>query len=195
MGKPLPYVQCRLVDTESGTIIEQPSVAGELQVAGDCVFKGYLNKPQATAESFDAAWFKTGDIAEVDEHGVYRILGRASADIIKSSGYKLSALEIERELLSHPRVSEAAVLGVPHAVFGETIIAVVMLRQLVAGSGTKEEDFHAVQQDIESFLVPRLAKYKWPRKYYFVSEIPRNHLGKVGKKTLVKDLNLDITAV
>lgn len=189
VGKPLPYVKCRLMD-EHGKVITTANTPGELQIAGPCVFKQYLNREVETKESFtEDGWFKTGDISEVSADGNYKILGRSSTDIIKSSGFKISGLEIERELLSHPLVMEAAVVSVADVQFGETIVAVLVIRgesTETLDQSTKEE----ITKSIEKYLLERLAKYKTPRIFHLVQTIPRNHLGKVNKKTLLKELNL-----
>lgn len=177
VGEPFPFIRARLVD-EQGKEITDAHTPGELQIAGPTVFKHYLNRPDATAESFvvddspERRWFKTGDISERDHNGSYKLLGRASADIIKSAGYKISALEIERELLSHPSILEAAVCATPDPILGESIVAVLSLRP-----GAPEEA--ALRKDLDAFLAPRLAKYKQPRDYIVTAAIPRNHMGKV----------------
>jgi malonyl-CoA/methylmalonyl-CoA synthetase len=184
VGYPLPYVECRLVD-DHGQVISKPYTPGELQVAGPCVFTKYLNNIQATESSFiDGKWFKTGDISERTETGMYKILGRNSADIIKSSGYKISALEIERELLSYPQVSEVAVVAIPDAILGEKIVAVVVRRSSSDTTSTfisssSSSSSSSLEKDLQEYLDTKLAKYKQPKKYYFVETIPRNHMGKV----------------
>ena len=117
-------------------------------------FRDYWGNPESTAKAFADGWFLTGDIAVVDE-GAYRILGRASIDIIKSGGYKLSALEIEATLLEHPDVSEVAVIGVPDEEWGEIVAAAVVLANPVAEDGL-------VQWSRE-----RMSGYKVPRKWIF----------------------------
>mmetsp|Transcript_70401 Transcript_70401/g.138238 ORF Transcript_70401/g.138238 Transcript_70401/m.138238 type:complete len:590 (+) Transcript_70401:48-1817(+) len=196
VGFPLPGVECKLVDDRENTISE-PNTPGELRIKGPQVFSHYLNRPDATKETFDAeGWFKTGDVAEVGADGFYKILGRNSTDIIKSAGYKLSALEIERELLAHPQILEAAVVGVSDDVLGEKVLAVISLRT-GTGSGSSPGDLVSVRGDatalqkyIRVFLEDKLAHYKQPRDYVVVDAIPRNHLGKVNKKSLLKDLNI-----
>jgi acyl-CoA synthetase (AMP-forming)/AMP-acid ligase II len=219
----LPFVECRLV-TENGSVISTPhdvlpdtevkdweSECGELQVRGPTVFKEYLNNPKATNESFcDGHWFRTGDIAAVNHCGVYRILGRQSTDIIKSNGFKISALEIERVLLSHAWIQEVAVSSIPDKISGELIIAVLVLRKIqdvsfeqsdlqfeTVWNNTNLND-DAMQNIFEhhirtDFLEKLLSPYKHPKKYYFVNSLPRNHLGKVNKKTLLKDCSIHIT--
>lgn len=148
------------------------------------MFKEYLNKEKATTETFDKdGWFITGDVAQIcSDHGTFKLLGRASADVIKSSGYKLSALEIEREILSHPNVLETAVLGSPDEILGEKVVSVIVLRDK-----SKWSDPNA---SLREFLHDKLAKYKQPKEVLIVDSIPRNHMGKVNKKSLLKDLGL-----
>lgn len=123
---------------------------------------------------------------------------------LQSSGYKISALEIERELLSHHQVFEAAVVGVPDVQFGEVIVAVLAFNKdqesadLIAKINPKfqfdilKDTSKEIKEKMDLFLTTRLAKYKSPRVYHLVASIPRNHLGKVNKKTLLKDLNIKV---
>ncbi|MDX5339102.1 MAG: acyl-CoA synthetase, partial [Cyclobacteriaceae bacterium] len=121
IGKPLPKVSVRLVDEQNKSVdLVQP---GEIQIKGPSVFKEYWGKPEATAKSFtEDGWFKTGDIAVIED-GYYRILGRDSVDIIKSGGYKISALEIEEILRKHPTVKDCGVVGIPDEEWGELVVA------------------------------------------------------------------------
>jgi malonyl-CoA/methylmalonyl-CoA synthetase len=180
VGRPLPSVQVRLVDTETEQIIETPGLAGELQVKGPTVFKEYLNRPDATKEAFtEDGYFRTGDIALYDDGSIqsYRILGRASVDIIKSGGYKLSALEIERTLLEHPCISEVAVLGVSDDVWGERVALVCRMK---AGYDPLSLD------ELRVWCAQRMSNYKVPSLLKVVSGIPKNAMGKVNKKGLAK---------
>jgi len=210
VGIPLPLVECRIVGDDEKEIVnsEQP---GELRVRGPNVFNRYLNKQDATRESFDKeGWFKTGDTAVfIEDYSsesnqkkdrIYKLLGRTSTDIIKSSGYKLSALEIERELLAHPQIVEAAVIGKKDDVYGETVTAIITIRSSIENNINFDKNL-LIESNLESkkilekmrqFLESRLASYKQPRIYHIVSSIPRNHLGKVNKKTLMKDLGIEI---
>ncbi len=126
VGRPLPGVEVRL-KTESGAVVTAEDEPGEIQVRGQGVFRAYWNRPEESAESFEDDWFRTGDMA-VRERGSYRIMGRLSVDIIKSGGYKLSALEIEAALLEHPDIAECAVIGLPDDTWGEAVAAVVVLK-------------------------------------------------------------------
>jgi malonyl-CoA/methylmalonyl-CoA synthetase len=160
VGMPLPGVSARLE-------------AGEIQVKGPTVFREYFGKPEATRASFTPdGWFKTGDIAELDEKGYYRILGRASQDILKSGGYKISALEIESALLEHPGVKEVAVVGLADPTWGERVAAAYV--------GEASGDALA------AWLKERLAHYKVPSAWKRVDSLPRNAMGKV-QKPLVRD--------
>ncbi|GBG28275.1 Malonate--CoA ligase [Hondaea fermentalgiana] len=180
---PMPSARVRIVDEESGKEISPESgESGELRITGDIVFKEYWNRPDATAEAFDEeGWFKTGDIAAYDpEKDSYRILGRASADIIKTGGYKVSANEIERELLDHPAIREIAVLGLPDEVYGERVAAIVVLRP---------DQPAPSDEDLRAWAKERIASYKAPSTWLFLDdEIPKNAMGKVAKKQLRRDL-------
>lgn len=149
----------------------------------------YYKRPDATAESFEDGWFRSGDIAERLEDGTYRILGRHSVDIIKSGGYKISALDIERECLSHPKVKEAVVLGLPDLTWGQLICALIVpqdkvhLLPLLLPHLALQVDF--TEAELLEFLKHRLAPYKMPRKMHVLKEIPRNAMGKVNKKDLL----------
>ena len=206
VGSPLPFVECRIVgdDEKEITIPDQP---GELRVKGPNVFNRYLNKQDATRDSFDKeGWFKTGDTAvfiedftSTDKKGkIYKLLGRSSTDIIKSGGYKLSALEIERELLAHPQIAEAAVIGKKDDVYGEVVTAYIATRSSIDDINfdktmiiDQSSDSKITLEKMRKFLETRLASYKQPRVYHIVPSIPRNHLGKVNKKSLSKDLGFE----
>ena len=171
VGMPLPSVQVRLMDDQGNEV--GPDMPGEIQVRGPNVFKEYWGKPEATRESFTAdGWFRTGDVAVV-EKGYYRIMGRSSVDIIKSGGYKISALEIEEVLRTHEWVDDCAVVGVDDEEWGERIVAAVI------PTAIGKESFDA--SILNQWLVQRMAGYKKPRKYLVVDELPRNAMGKVVK--------------
>lgn len=168
VGTPLPGIQIRLVN-ERGELVE-PGNQGEIQVKGEGVFLEYWRKPDATQDAFDNGWFCTGDIAVV-KNGIYRILGRSSLDIIKTGGYKVSALEIEEILCTHPDIEECAVVGVEDPVWGERVSAALVLK---AGSGLT---FDLLKKWSEE----RLAKYKIPNQIRVLNSLPRNEMGKVSK--------------
>ncbi|MAT70443.1 MAG: long-chain fatty acid--CoA ligase [Planctomycetaceae bacterium] len=169
VGQPLPGVELRLVD-EQGRTIDGENQPGEIQVRGPGVFAEYWNRPEATAEAFVDGWFRTGDIA-VRERGAYRILGRSSVDIIKSGGYKLSALEIETALLEHPAIAQCAVVGLPDDTWGETVAAAVVLRDSAALDA----------ETLTAWCREQMSSYKVPQRLLFVDSLPRNAMGKVTK--------------
>jgi malonyl-CoA/methylmalonyl-CoA synthetase len=175
VGTPLPGVEVRLV-AEQGGIVAGEGVAGEIHVRGPAVFREYWNAPDVTAQSFINGWFRTGDVAVI-EQGSYRILGRSSVDIIKSGGYKLSALEIEAVLLDHPDVAECAVVGLADETWGEVVAAALVPR---AGAALDAAALGAWAKD-------RMSPYKTPRRWLVVEKLPRNALGKVTKPA-VRDL-------
>ncbi|MFM7603706.1 MAG: acyl-CoA synthetase, partial [Prosthecobacter sp.] len=168
VGSPLPGVELRL-KMENGPVITDENEPGEIQVRGPMVFQAYWNRPAATAEAFEDGWFRTGDMA-VLEAGYYRIMGRLSVDIIKSGGYKLSALEIEAALLEHPLIAECAVIGLPDDTWGESVSAAVVLKK-------GQLDLISLRE----WCKGRLSVYKIPQCLKVVSELPRNAMGKVTK--------------
>lgn len=169
VGQPLPGVEIRL-QGEFGESITDEGVSGEIQVRGPNVFEQYWNRPEATRESFTDGWFKTGDMAVIED-GYYRIMGRSSVDIIKSGGYKLSALEIEASLLDHPLIAQCAVVGLPDDTWGETVAAAVVINS----GETLDLD------TLQSWCQDRISPYKIPRKLLIVDDLPRNAMGKVTK--------------
>jgi fatty acid CoA ligase FadD36 len=143
-----------------------------LRVAGPVVFSGYLHRPDATAAAFTPdGWFRTGDVATVDETGCHRILGRASTDLIKSGGYRIGAGEVEDALLAHPAVREAAVVGEPDDDLGQRVVAYVVADGVPPAALT-------------DWVATTLSAHKRPREVRLVAALPRNSLGKVQKGQL-----------
>jgi malonyl-CoA/methylmalonyl-CoA synthetase len=179
VGLPLETVDTRVVD-DGG----KDAASGELWIRGPSVFAGYWKREEATAAAFveggagERRWFKTGDTVTRDADGYFKILGRTSVDILKSGGYKLSALEIEEVLREHASVAEVAVVGMPDETWGERVVACVVAR---AGHTCDA----AV---IRAFAKERLAAYKVPKDVITMTELPRNAVGKVVKPELVKKL-------
>ena len=174
VGVPLPGVQVRLVDEAGQPVPDE--VAGEIQVKGPTVFGDYWRRPEATAAAFTAdGWFRTGDVA-VRVDGVHRILGRQSVDIIKTGGYKVSALEIEEVLRTHEAIADCAVVGVADAEWGERVAAAAVLR---AGAALELADLRA-------WAKRHLAPYKVPTRLRVVADLPRNPMGKVVKPEVVR---------
>ena len=168
VGSPLPGVEVRLVD-ENGVEVT-PGDPGELEIRGPNVFLEYWRRPEETAQAFHGDWFRTGDLA-VLEDGSYRLLGRLSVDIIKTGGFKVSALEIEEVLRTHPCIAECAVVGVEDEEWGERVSAAVELRDGATLS----------LSDLQTWAKPRLAPYKIPRDLRPLTALPRNAMGKVTK--------------
>ncbi len=168
VGQPLPGVDVRLVDEHGQDVAD--GAPGELEVRGPAVCLEYWQRPDETRDAFRDGWFRTGDMA-VCEHGAYRLLGRTSVDIIKTGGYKVSALEIEEILRTHPAIAECAVVGVSDEDWGERVSAAVELRSGASLSLDELQQWAKVQ----------LAPYKVPRALQAVSELPRNAMGKVVK--------------
>ena len=193
VGVPLPGVELRLL-REDRSVIEVPplgpSEIGEIAVRGKNVFTGYLHLPEATAQVLDSAgWFRTGDLATLESfphssEPVVRIVGRKATDLIKTGGYKVGAGEIESALLEHPKVQEAAVKGLPDPDLGEKIVAYVVLKSgVTAGQelGTSSEE---LRRTLSQWVAQQLAPHKRPREIHFLSELPRNAMGKIQKGKL-----------
>ncbi|MGB0293507.1 MAG: acyl-CoA synthetase [Flavobacteriaceae bacterium] len=178
IGQPLPGVSVKIVQENGEEVV--PGAQGEILVKGANVFSRYWNKKEATSKGFTQdGWFKTGDMAVLDK-GYFRILGRNSVDIIKSGGYKISALEIEEVLRKYQGINECAVVGIPDDEWGELIAASLILEK------ETEIDLKA----LDNWLRSRIPSYKLPRHYIFQEDLPRNVLGKVTKnvlKQIIKD--------
>jgi malonyl-CoA/methylmalonyl-CoA synthetase len=174
VGMALPGVTVQIVDDQDQPAAEGES--GELRVQSPQLFLGYHGDRDATLASYDA-WgrFRTGDTAMRGSDGYIRILGRTSVDILKSGGYKLSALEIEEVLRGHPGIAEVAVIGVPDPVWGDRVTACVVPR---AGATPPTID------ELRAFARDTLAPYKLPRELRLMSRLPRNPMGKVQKSLL-----------
>ena len=175
VGFPLPGVEARLAD-EAGKPVAA-GTPGEIEIRGKGVFLEYWKRPDDTKKAFRDGWFLTGDIA-MEENGVFRILGRSSVDIIKTGGYKVSALEIEETLRTHPDIKECAVVGVADPVWGERVCAVLVVR------GNAGWDLDAFRQ----WGKARLASYKVPKEVMVLTELPKNAMGKVSKPDLKERL-------
>jgi malonyl-CoA/methylmalonyl-CoA synthetase len=174
VGMPLPGVAARLVN-DTGEAIAGEGVPGEIQISGANVFREYWNKPEATRSAFRDGWFCTGDVAVLEE-GYYRILGRSSMDIIKTGGYKVSALEIESILLEHEVIKECAVVGVPDEEWGERVCTVAVF---CTGAALTLDELRAWGKE-------RMAIYKIPSRLCVVDSLPRNAMGKVVKQEVKK---------
>ena len=177
VGPALPTVESRIVDEAGADLVDGP---GELLIRGPSVFPGYWRRDEANRSAFIDGWFRTGDVAERAPDGYLRLLGRTSVDILKSGGYKISALEIEEALRDHEAIAEVAVVGLPDETWGDRVVAVV-----VPVPGRAEA---CAPEVLRAWAKERLAPYQVPREVILVEALPRNALGKVVKPELVKAL-------
>jgi long-chain acyl-CoA synthetase len=171
IGTPLEGVEFRLVDDDRNDVAA--GEIGEILIKGHNVMKGYWGCPEATAESISDGWFATGDLAKVDEDGYYFIVDRKKELIIRG-GYNVYPREIEEVLYEHPAVREAAVVGMPDDEWGEEVGAAVSLkdgRQVAPG-------------ELIAFVKEQVASYKYPRRIWFVDELPKGPTGKILKREI-----------
>ncbi len=168
VGTPLPGVDVRLVDEQGSEV--GADMPGEIEARGPNVFLEYWRRPDVTRVAFRDGWFRTGDVAVMTD-GAYRLLGRMSVDIIKTGGYKVSALEIEDALRAHPAVVDCAVIGVADSVWGERVCAAV---ELLPSTGLTLDE-------LQAFVKARLSPHKVPKDLRAVPALPRNAMGKVVK--------------
>ncbi|WP_445612831.1 long-chain-fatty-acid--CoA ligase [Geobacillus sp. YF-1] len=175
IGVPWPDTEAKIISLETGEEVP-PGEIGELVVRGPQVMKGYWNQPEETAQVLRDGWLYTGDIGYMDERGYFYIVDRKK-DIIIASGYNIYPREVEEALYQHPKVQEAAVIGVPDPYRGETVKAFVVFK---AGETCSE-------QELDAFMRARLAAYKVPRLYEFRSELPKTAVGKILRRALVEE--------
>ncbi|WP_425827227.1 long-chain-fatty-acid--CoA ligase [Streptomyces fractus] len=171
IGTPVEGVEVRLIDDEGKDVA--PGEVGEIAVRGPDVMRGYWNRPEADAAAFTDGWFRTGDLARRDEDGHYVIVDRKK-DLIIRGGYNVYPREIEEVLYTHPDVAEAAVIGVPHALHGEEVRAVLTVRP----EATTTPD------ELREYVKARVAPYKYPRTVRIVDTLPKGPTGKILKREL-----------
>jgi malonyl-CoA/methylmalonyl-CoA synthetase len=175
VGFPLPGVEIRIADPETGRELPQGEV-GVIEIRGPNVFKGYWRMPEKTESEFrHDGFFISGDLGLIDERGYIHIVGRAK-DLIISGGFNVYPKEVEAAIDDLPGVRESAVVGVPHPDFGEGVVAPVV----------REDGAALTEDDIAAALKDRLARFKQPKRVFFVAELPRNSMGKV-QKNLLRD--------
>ena len=173
VGRPLWPEGVRVMDKKGDPVPE--GVPGELLVRGPSLFLEYWQRPQATAEAFQDGWYRTGDVVVV-EKGIYRIMGRSSVDIIKTGGYKVSALEVEETLREHPAVLDCAVVGLPDEEWGQRVAVAAVLKPMAS------LDLEGLRAWAKELLAP----YKVPSRLILVEQLPRNPMGKVTKKQVTE---------
>jgi malonyl-CoA/methylmalonyl-CoA synthetase len=181
VGLPLPGVDVRIVNPETGEILGQDEI-GMIEVRGPNVFKGYWRMPEKTEAEFRDGFFITGDLGKIDARGYVYIAGRGK-DLVISGGFNVYPKEVESEIDALEGVVESAVIGVPHPDFGEAVVAVVVRR-----GGCELEE-----KDVLDALKKRLANYKLPKRVFFVDDLPRNTMGKV-QKNLLRDAHRGLFA-
>ena len=178
VGKPIFHSKMRLVNPDTGQDVPVGQ-EGELLIAGPHVCTGYWRNPEASAKSLldeeGGAWFRTGDMARMDEDGFYYIIGRYK-DMIKSGGENIYAAEVEAVFCEHPAVCEVALIGQPHETWGEVGLMVVVL----------EEGQTATEEELKAFCGDHLARFKVPKKVLFTDALPYSSYGKVMKADLKK---------
>jgi long-chain acyl-CoA synthetase len=175
IGIPIWGVECKLIDDDWNEVPDDANGAiGEIAIRGHNIMKGYLNRPDATAEVMRDGWFRSGDLARRDEDGFYYIVDR-SKDMIIRGGYNVYPREVEEVLMTHPDVSLAAVVGVPHESHGEEVKAFVIRND---GATLTEDDLVAWGKE-------QMASYKYPRIVAFVESLPMTATGKILKRELV----------
>jgi long-chain acyl-CoA synthetase len=171
IGTPIEGVEMKVVD-DDGREVPRGTV-GEIVIKGHNVMKGYWNRPDATDEAILDGWFRTGDMAKVDDDGYFFIVDRKK-DLIIRGGYNVYPREIEEVLYEHPAVQEAAVVSVPDEKLGEEVGAAVVLK---AGEQLEPDE-------LRSFVKERVASYKYPRRVWFVDELPKGPTGKILKRAI-----------
>ncbi len=173
IGKPIPEVEMKLINDDWSDTPEGAEEVGEIAIKGPNIMKGYYNRPEATAEAIHDGWFRSGDLARKDDEGYYYIVDR-SKDMILRGGYNVYPREIEEVLMTHPDVSLAAVIGVPHESHGEEVKAVVILNP---GATATADELQAWGKD-------QMANYKYPRVVEIVDALPMTATGKILKREL-----------
>jgi long-chain acyl-CoA synthetase len=171
IGTPIDGVEMKVVD-DDGNEVAQGEV-GEIAIKGHNVMKGYWNKPDATEEAIRDGWFHSGDMAQVDEDGYFFIVDRKK-DMIIRGGYNVYPREIEEVLYEHPAVREVAVVGVPHDSLGEEVGAAIALK----------EGCEASEEELREHAKEQVASYKYPRRIWFVDELPKGPTGKILKREI-----------
>jgi long-chain acyl-CoA synthetase len=172
IGTPIEGVEMKVVD-DDGNEVPRGEV-GEIVIRGHNVMKGYWNRPDATQEAIDAdGWFRTGDMAKVDEEGYFFIVDRKKELIIRG-GYNVYPREIEEVIYEHPAVREAAVIGIPHGELGEEVGAAIALKP----------GAEAGEAELRDFVKGRVAAYKYPRQVWLVDELPKGPTGKILKREI-----------
>lgn len=178
VGLPLKGVEIAIFDDNDNPV--PTDELGEIVVRGDNVMLGYLNQPEATAEAMRSGWYHTGDIGKIDSDGYVYILDRKK-DMVITSGLNVYPREVEEVLLTHPAIADAAVIGLPDSLRGEEVVAVLI----------KKPEAEVTEREVLAFARDRIASYKQPRRVIFRDTLPRGGTGKVLKRLLKKELEME----
>jgi len=171
IGTPIEGVEMRVVDEDDNPVAQ--GEVGEIVIRGHNIMKGYWQRPEATEEAMRGGWFHSGDMARTDEDGYFYIVDRKK-DLIIRGGYNVYPREVEEVLYEHPKIREAAVVGVPHDEWGEEIGAAVVLH----------EDEELAPEEISAYVKERIAAYKYPRVVWFLDDLPKGPTGKILKREI-----------
>ena len=171
IGTPLEGVEMRVVDEDDNEVAQ--GEVGEIVIRGHNIMKGYWQRPDATEEAMRGGWFHSGDMARVDEDGYFFIVDRKK-DLIIRGGYNVYPREVEEVLYEHPKIREAAVVGVPHDEWGEEIGAAVVLH----------DGEELAPEEVSAYVKERIAAYKYPRLVWFLDELPKGPTGKILKREI-----------
>jgi long-chain acyl-CoA synthetase len=171
IGTPIEGVEMRVVDEDDEPVAQ--GEVGEIVIRGHNIMKGYWQRPEATAEAMRGGWFHSGDMARTDEDGYFYIVDRKK-DLIIRGGYNVYPREVEEVLYEHPKIREAAVVGVPHDEWGEEIGAAVVLH----------EGEELVPEEVSAYVKERIAAYKYPRLVWFLDDLPKGPTGKILKREI-----------
>jgi long-chain acyl-CoA synthetase len=178
IGTPIEGVEMRVVDDNDGEVAQ--GEVGEIVIRGHNIMKGYWQRPDATAEAMRGGWFHSGDMARTDEDGYFYIVDRKK-DLIIRGGYNVYPREVEEVLYEHPKIREAAVVGVPHDEWGEEIGAAVVLH----------EDEELAPEEVSAYVKERIAAYKYPRLVWFIDDLPKGPTGKILKREIEPPSQVD----
>jgi long-chain acyl-CoA synthetase len=171
IGTPLEEVEMKVVDEDDNEVAQ--GEVGEIVIRGHNIMKGYWQRPEATAEAMRGGWFHSGDMARVDEEGYFFIVDRKK-DLIIRGGYNVFPREVEEILYEHPKIREAAVLGIPHEQLGEEVGAAVVLH----------DGEELAPEEVSEFVKERIAAYKYPRAVWFLDDLPKGPTGKILKREI-----------
>ena len=178
IGTPIEGVEMKVVDEDDNEVAQ--GEVGEIVIRGHNIMKGYWSKPDATAEAMRGGWFHSGDMARIDEDGYFYIVDRKK-DLIIRGGYNVYPREVEEVLYEHPKIREAAVVGIPHDEWGEEIGAAIVLH----------DGEELAPEEVSAYVKERIAAYKYPRVVWFIDDLPKGPTGKILKREIEAPVQAD----